>query len=117
MKRVYSLKNQETIDLIFKEKRSVGNSYFAVYTKDHDLSHFKFTISIGKKYGNAVERNLAKRRIRHILSNYKDTCKNMMFVIVVKPSVNQLSFEEMKKKLEGLLIKSKLIEKEDLTNA
>ncbi|VEU83037.1 ribonuclease P protein component [Acholeplasma hippikon] len=117
MKRVYSLKNQETIDLIFKEKRSVGNSYFAVYTKDHDLSHFKYAISIGRKYGNAVERNLAKRRIRHILSNYKDIMKNMSFVIVVKPSSQELSFVDIKKKLEGLLIKSKLIEKEDVSNA
>lgn len=117
MKRVYSLKNQETIDLIFKDKRSVGNSYFAVYTKDHDLSHFKYTISIGKKFGNAVERNLAKRRIRHILSNYNDKLKNMSFVIVVKPRTQELSFVDIKKKLEGLLIKSNLIEKEDLINA
>ena len=117
MKRVYSLKGQETIDQIFKDKRSVGNVNFAVYTKVHDASHFKYTISIGKKFGNAVERNLAKRRIRHILSLYEDNLKNVSFVIVVKPSSNTLTFDEIKRKLEGLLIKAQLIEKEEIKNA
>lgn len=117
MKRLYSIKSKDEMDLIFKEKNSVGNSYFGIYTKKHDLSYFKYAISIGRKYGNAVERNLAKRRIRYIVSLYKNQLKHMMFVIVVKPLVRELDYNDMLSQLEKLLNRAKLLEKEDHANA
>ncbi len=118
MNRVYSIKKKDDMDAIFKVKNSVGNGYFAVYTKKHEVSHFKFAVSIGKKYGNAVERNLAKRRIRYIVSKYKDLIKNdISFVIVIKPTVKSLKYNNILTNLEKLFVKSKLIEKEDVLNA
>ncbi len=115
MKRVYSLKNKEEMDAIFADKKSVGNIYFAVYTKKHEASHFKYAISIGKKYGQAVDRNLAKRRIRYIVSKYKDQIKSgQSFVIVVKPIARELKYEDILSNLEKLFLKAKLIEKEGI---
>lgn len=115
MKRVYSLKSKDELDAIFNDKKSVGNIYFAVYTKKHALSHFKYAISIGKKYGHAVDRNLAKRRIRYIVSKYKDRIKNeQSFVVVVKPIAKELKYDDILNSLENLLLKAKLIEKEGI---
>lgn len=118
MKRVYSIKSKEELDLVFKEKKSVGNGYFVIYFIKHDLPHFKYAISIGRKYGNAVNRNQAKRRLRYIVSSYKEKLKSdYRFVIVVRQQANSLSYKGIKDNITKLLIKAKLIEKEDTLNA
>jgi len=112
MDKRYRIKKNSEIDAIFKLKKVKGDSCFAVYQSD-DLqgTNVRFAISIGKKYGNAVERNLAKRRIRMIVAEFKDQfIKNKLFVIVIKPSVRALSYPEMKAKLTLLIQKSKLTE-------
>ncbi len=112
MKKRYRIKKSSEIDAIFKEKNVKGDSYFAVYHKtDEQAEHFRFALSIGRKYGNAVARNLAKRRLRMIIQELHTTIlKNKLFVVVVKPTVSELSFEDMRTKLTVLLKKTKLTE-------
>ncbi|MFA7416926.1 MAG: ribonuclease P protein component [Acholeplasma sp.] len=118
MKRIYSIKSKDELDLVFKEKRSVGNGYFVIYYQAHEGTHFKYAISIGKKYGNAVNRNQAKRRIRYIVSKLKDKFKNnYKFVVVVRQQSSNLSYKEMESNIYKLLHKAKLIEKEEASNA
>ena len=112
MKKRYRIKKNSEIDAIFKKKIVKGDSYFAIYQSD-DASgiHFRFALSIGKKYGNAVARNLIKRRIRMIVSELKDQFANSkLFVIVIKPAANILSYQDMETKLTALFKKSKLTE-------
>lgn len=114
MKKRYRIKKSSEIDAIFKKKMVKGDSYFAVYqSEDPEASHFRFALSIGRKYGQAVDRNLAKRRIRMIVSELKDQfIINKLFVIVIKPQSSTLSYEDMKVKLHTLFLKSKLMENE-----
>ena len=62
-------------------------------------------MSIGRKYGNAVSRNLMKRRIREIIRNNKELFINKDFVIVIKKESSQLSFQEIEANLINLLRK------------
>ncbi len=114
MKKRYRIKKNSEIDAIFKKKVVKGDSYFAIYqSEDSANEHFRFALSIGRRYGGAVERNLAKRRIRMIIHEMKDDIQsNKNFVIVIKPTAIDLSFQEMQSKLHALLKKSKLTEKE-----
>ena len=115
MNKRYRIKRNSEIDAIFKVKKVKGDSYFAIYqSDDSEATNFRFALSIGKKYGNAVARNLAKRRSRMIVSELeKQFLKNKMFVIVVKPQVSELSYQDMKTKLTVLFKKSKLTENEN----
>jgi ribonuclease P protein component len=112
MKKRYRIKKSSEIDAIFKSKKVKSDSYFAVYQSEDLLGeHFRFALSIGRKYGDAVSRNLVKRRIRMIVSENKNQfIKNKLFVIVIKPAVLKLSYEETQKKLLDLFKKSKLME-------
>ena len=114
MDRKYSVKKQEEIDRIFSAKNSYGNKEFAIYVKDHVYPHFRFALSIGKKFGIAVTRNKAKRQIRAILTslvNRIDSTKE--FVIVIKPRVKELTFKDINESLFKLINKAKLIIEED----
>lgn len=57
MKRVYFIKSKNELDLVFKEKKFVGNGYFVIYFIFYEIFYFKYVILIGKKFGNVVERN------------------------------------------------------------
>lgn len=112
MKKKYRIKKYSEIDAVYKTRKSKSDSYFGVYqSKDLDASHFRYAMSIGKKYGNAVERNLAKRRIRMIVSEFKDQfSKDKLFLIVIKPQAKELNYQQMREKLLVLFEKSKLLE-------
>jgi len=112
MKKIYRIKKYSEIDAIFKKKQTKSDGYFSIHTADDQAeTHFRFAISIGKKYGNAIHRNKIKRQIRMIIhARHKDIKAQKLFIIVVKPTANKLNFQEIKKSIESLLLKSKLLE-------
>ncbi len=112
MKKIYRIKKNSEIDAVFKHRKSKSDGFFSIYYKeDENTEHFRFALSIGKKYGNAVSRNLAKRRIRMIIQSHKmHLKKNQMFVIVIRPNVSTLSYQQIKEKIIELFYKTKLME-------
>lgn len=111
MKRKYSLKNKQIIDNLFKNTKPKKNDYFLVYLQKVEQKNFKFLIGIGKKYGNAVRRNLMKRKIRYIIYDIKDKIKpENTFALVVSNRTKELTFTELKKELTRILIKTKVME-------
>ncbi|MDR2822125.1 MAG: ribonuclease P protein component [Acholeplasmatales bacterium] len=107
MDRSYSIKKQSEIDALFKNKKNTSNSYFTIYYSiNSENIHFRFVLSIGKKYGNSVLRNKMKRRLREIIrKNMNFIISNVDFVIIIKPSSNILFFEEIEKNVSDLLKK------------
>jgi len=56
-----------------------------------------FTAS--KKVGNAIKRNLAKRRLRAIFLEIQDNLHDGVYVFVAKEKMNQIPYEVLKKSL------------------
>ncbi len=109
MKKEYRVKKGKEIEMIIKDKKSTGNRYFVVYKKEnHGNTHFRFAVSVGKKYGNAVKRNKIKRQVREIVSKL-DIMPQMDIFIVIKVTANKLNFNEIKSNLQMLIKKQKIL--------
>lgn len=109
MKKKFRLKSKKDIDAIFALKKNVSNNFFSVFYQKTENANFRFAMSIGRKYGNAVSRNLMKRRIRAIVNELKEELNLFDFVIVIKKEANVLAYAEIKETLTKLLNKSKII--------
>ena len=111
MKKAYRVKKSSEIDAIFTQKNSKGDKFFAVYyMQNENEAHFRFALSVGKKYGNAVERNLIKRRVRHIIQSVSEQLSCVRFVVVIKPRAKALEYQQIKTKLIDLFLKSNIME-------
>ena len=111
MKRKYFLKKPNEINAVFKSKNYKGNKYISLhYFISEEQKQFKYMISIGKKYGNAVLRNKAKRRVRSII--YKTSQKfidKLSLAIVIKPEFINLTYNQIEENLTFLLQKAKIL--------
>lgn len=112
MKKKYIIKKKSEIDALFKSNIKRGDSYFTIFLKECNLNvNFKFSLSIGKKFGNAVARNKIKRQIRAIIREKKHLIKvNSCFVVVIKKQANDLSYVEINKSITNLLIRTNIME-------
>lgn len=110
MKKKFRIKKTSEINAIFNTKRRVSGKYFNIFYQSTNNDTFRFAISIGKKYGNAVARNLMKRRIREVVQATSSIIKTIDFVVVVKPTSNVLNFHEINEEILKLLKQAKIVE-------
>lgn len=111
MKKQYRIKKSKEIDAIIRQRKNYGNKFFVIYYKENQNEHFRFAISIGKRYGNAVKRNLIKRQIRMIFQNNHKNLPKIDYVVVVKPQAKSLNYQEIMTELENLIFKTQIKEK------
>ncbi len=109
MKKEYRIKKSSEIQKLIRKRKTVGNSFFVLYyNQNHEIDNFRYALSVPKKYGNAVHRNLMKRRLREIIKvNSFDEAND--FFVVVKPKARDLSFEQIKNLIEKLFAKAKIL--------
>lgn len=107
MKKVYRVKKNNEIDAIIQHRKSNGDKFFVIYNKKNEIQHFRFAISIGRKYGGAVQRNKIKRQIRMIMQQHKNDIPVFDYVIVVKKDANSLDYVSIETSIMKHLLKLK----------
>lgn len=109
MNRKYSLKKSHDIDKLVKNKRSVGNKYYAIYYVSSLEKLPQIAISASKKFKTAVKKNYEKRVVKEILRPNLDLMEYLKVLIIIKNTVEGLDFNQ---KQDQLLYLVKKINKE-----
>ncbi|NLD26363.1 MAG: ribonuclease P protein component [Acholeplasmataceae bacterium] len=102
MNRKYSLKKNRDIEKLIQAKHSVGNKYYAIYYQSGDL---KIAVSPSRKIKSAVARNYEKRVAKEILRPLLPNLSGITMLLIIKNTVQELSFIEKKDQIEFLIKK------------
>ena len=95
MDKLHTVKNNRDFYDIIHNGYYVKNSLYTIYIKSNSLDHYRFGISVSKKLGNAVHRNLYKRQLRSIIDYYKKNYQNGNdYIIILKKDFSLSNYEE-----------------------
>ena len=107
LQRTYRLQKNKQFQYVYRRGKSTA-------CKDIVLLHargagLKVGFSISKKIGNAVMRNLVKRRLRECFRPYLKQVKPGWYVVVARPGAAQAGFLDLAKGMAYLLKKQNLL--------
>ena len=109
MKKKYRVCKNHEFSAIMKEKQFYACPAFVIYVKPRALDHARVGISVGKKLGNAVQRNRVKRQVRMMVDEIYDFNEEFDKVLIVRPKYDCENYLNNKKSLERLKKKVKMI--------
>ena len=101
MEKNYRLKKNGAFQYVYRRgKSSSTRDLVMLYAKGNGL---KVGFSVSKKVGNAVARNLVKRRLRECFRPHLRDAKNGLYVIVARPSAATANFQSLSRQVHDLL--------------
>ena len=111
MERRYRLKKNRAFQYVYRRGHSVAcRNLVMLLAPGREL---KVGFSVSKKVGNAVTRNLVKRRLRECFRPLLGDVKTGLYVIVARPSAAKAAFEDLRKDVRYLLKKQDAFMKKD----
>lgn len=115
LKKANRLTKSKDFTTIYRRGKKVVGSYLVLYGRTSPVGKNRIGFSVSKKVGNAVQRNLIKRRLREIvrLSPLAQSA-GVDLVIVARSKSKKASFRALKEDLEDLIGRLRLFEKDPL---
>ena len=107
---VISLKTKKDINNIFEKGKVKYTDGIGIRIVKNGENYNRFVIIPLHGYGNAVERNKVKRRIREILRNYSFCMdKGYDIAVIIKKTEQNTNFNQLKNKVMVLLNRFKIL--------
>lgn len=104
MKKLYRVKDKREFNKIIQNSYYRKNKSYIIYHEPNKLPYDRFGISVGKKLGNAVNRNKYKRKIRAIIDNYKKLyVNNQDYIIILRGSAKDKDYQELNQDFLSLM--------------
>ncbi|NMB07334.1 MAG: ribonuclease P protein component [Tissierellia bacterium] len=96
MKKKFRLRKNEDFQIAYKEGKKYWNRNLILYKRKNGLDYSRIGFSINKKFGNSVERNRAKRRMREICRlNFHNFRVGYDIIIIPKKNVINIGHKEL----------------------
>ena len=113
MKREYRLSNSKTFNYLYKRGKQAFTRQFILIYSESKYPTLKVGVVASKKVGKAVVRNSVRRHLREAMGSLIPQIKNQYnIVIVAKPSIVELSHQELIAALHKCLLKNGLFKEE-----
>lgn len=95
LKNKLRLKRNKEFSYIYRKGGKTKGRYVSIYAIKGSRE-MKIGFSLSKKVGNAVIRNLYKRRLHEIFKDLLPTMKVSKYIVVASPSIREASFQDLK---------------------
>lgn len=95
LKNKLRLKRNKEFSYIYRKGGKTKGRYITIYAI-RGSREMKIGFSLSKKVGNAVVRNLYKRRLHELFKDLLPTMKVSKYVVVASPLIKDASFQELK---------------------
>ncbi|MDO4482890.1 MAG: ribonuclease P protein component [Clostridia bacterium] len=107
MERRYRLQKNKAFQYVYRRGKHAACRNLVMLCAKSKTMQVGFSVS--KKVGNAVTRNLVKRRLRECFRPYLGDVKNGLYVVVARPSAAKATFKQLEKDVNYLLRKQEAL--------
>lgn len=114
MKKINRLKKNHDIASVVGKRKKIVSPFCIIYYDSSDKVYTRCAISVSCKYGNAVERNLAKRRVRTILHPIIKHIGGVNLVVVIRIPFKNAQYSVLQKEILSMIQKIYLKFKEKI---
>ncbi|WP_028124868.1 ribonuclease P protein component [Eremococcus coleocola] len=116
MKKKYRVKKEKEFQEVFHHGQSIANRQLVLYTyAKPGQSHFRVGLSVGKKMGNAVERNQIKRYLRQALHELEPAIQtDLDILLIARKDICGRSMAEVRKSMIHVMNLAHILDKEIL---
>lgn len=113
-KKENRLQKEKDIERVFKKGKGFKEDLLALKLLKNDLGENRFAIVVSQKVAKKASlRNKIRRRIREAIKEKREKVRTGLDVVLVTlPGFEKKKFEETKKSLTKLFLKSKLLKKD-----
>ena len=102
MKKEYRIRKSREFEDIIHTGQCLTRKPFVMYYRTAVSEHDRVGISVGKRMGNAVERNRIKRQMRMMIKEISDFQSGFDYIIIARTGYHEGSYEANKKDLSAL---------------
>lgn len=114
MKRSSRLTRSEDIHQVRQQGQSFVHDAIVINVLSNEIKKNRIAIIAGRSVGGAVQRNLAKRRIRSIVQNlFSDLSQGYDLVIIARSPFLQYDYQKLNHVLQSLLRRAELLKVKD----
>ncbi|MCL2235037.1 MAG: ribonuclease P protein component [Defluviitaleaceae bacterium] len=104
MKFTVSLQKNDQFQHLYKKGKSVGNKRLVVFVEKNGLEQNRLGISVSKKMGGAVVRNLIRRRIKEAYRGMEQSLTYGFDIAVLpRPGLATATYQEIQSALCHLM--------------
>ena len=110
LKRGVRLQKPADFKRVRRQGKSHAHPFVVLISRPNDVDQLRIGVSAGKRVGNAVQRNRAKRLLRAGIHRLLDGLQSGHDIILLaREAILQAKSQDVQKALEGLAKRAKLI--------
>lgn len=112
MEKKYRLRKRREFNYTYKKGKSLANQCLVLVYRKNGQNLTRVGFSISKRYGNAVERNKIKRRLKEIYrKKLEDIRPGYDLIFIVRIGARGASFTRLENQMDNLLKRAGLFKK------